>query len=126
MCIRGSASSSTIFRSSSTSSPSVSHASLFAEFAREVADQPDHFLKQRSDWNHSHGHRGPLYFVGNARELRKIPRKEFVAFDLQTRIVAHQRLRNHHLADHVHEKVELIRVNLNGSRRDLRFAVSSA
>ena len=104
-----------MFRSSSTSSPLVSTRICLPNLLTEITDQPYHLLEQRTNRNHAHRHGRPLNFVGDPRQLRKIPSQPAVSFDLEVGIMTNQRLRDHHFADHVDEIIELVCIDFDGS-----------
>ncbi len=86
---------------------------LFARFPGKVPHQARHFLEKLADGDHAHGHCRSLHVSADAGQLRKIARETLLAREHQIRIVFHQRLRDHHLSDHVDQKIELSGVHLD-------------
>ena len=89
---------------------------LLAEVLRHVADDAVHLLERAADWHHAERHDAVLQFfvelvelTRGLREIRKLEARE-------VGVLRHHRLRNHELADEVHEAVELVDAHGNHLR----------
>ena len=118
MCISGSLMSSTTLRSSSVSSPVQHQLDVLAGLLAEVADQPRHLLERLADRHHAHRHRVALQVAGDALQLRQAAAEALVGGRARgPGPRPGSRLRDHELADHVDQVVQLAGVDLDRARR---------
>jgi hypothetical protein len=85
----------------------------FSELAGQVADQAGHAAEQGTDGHQPHGHGGLLQFARDAGQLGQVALQPLILDGRQLRVMAHQRLGDHHLARHVHQVIQLAGVDFD-------------
>ena len=110
-----------MFLSASVSSPASEKIHFFPQLARDVPDEPGEALEHERDGHHAHLHDGVLHLLGDAiddgvlgLDLGQVP---YAEHGLRApRQVRQGVLGNHHLADEIHQPVDLGLVDLQALR----------